>query len=162
MSPRMGNSPIDTQNLIARERDRFALEMRLAGETVSTIAERLQVTPATATKCIKRSLALTVADIADRAHELRAMESGKLDVAAQALWAKVVNGDTRAQTTWLRNRQRYADLLGLDIKPIPAESGGLTFVINTALPWERPGHPDFVQEAPLVLEAENVVTEDRT
>lgn len=150
------NTPTRPKRLLARERDRAALELRMQGLTFAAIGASMGITGEGARTAVMRSLEETKADIAERAEELRAMESQKLDAAAQALWPQVLAGNLRAQNVWLRNRERYARLLGLDLKPPTPESSGVTFIVNTALPWERPGHPDYRGDA--VIDGETVPT----
>ena len=96
-------------------------------------------------------------EIRERADDLRAVEAAKLDAAADAIWQMVEAGDLRAQSVWLKNRGRYADLLGLDLRPdLPEVKNMGTFVIGAGatpdqiasipsgattfdcrLPWER-------------------------
>ena len=68
----------------------------------------------------------------------------------QALWAKVMAGEERAQEVWLRNRTRFAALNGLDMRPEQHEEP-TTFVINTALPPEVTEMVD--EDGPAELEA---------
>ena len=82
---------------------------------------------------MNRGLDATAEEIAEGAARLGAMERERLDRAAEAIWGQVEGGDLRAQEAWLRNRQRYAMLLGLDLKSEQQAESGIT-VINTQLP----------------------------
>lgn len=64
---------------------------------------------------------------------LRDQESAGLDRAAAALWPKVLNGDARAQDTWLRNRARYAALNGLNAPVQVTLSSGAQAALTDAL-----------------------------
>lgn len=64
---------------------------------------------------------------------LRDQESAGLDRAAAALWAKVLNGDARAQDTWLRNRASYRALHGLNAPLQVTLSSGAQAALADAL-----------------------------
>jgi|GEM_PF-1552761 len=74
--------------------------------------------------------------IREQAGEVRVLEAERLDAAASAIWPKVMDGDLRAQDTWLRNRSRNATLLGLDVRDAgtPLISGPVS--INVVPPWD--------------------------
>lgn len=65
--------------------------------------------------------------------DLRDEESAAYDRAAMALWPKVLAGDARAQDTWLRNRQRFARLHGLDAPVQLQLSAGAVADVEDAL-----------------------------
>lgn len=65
--------------------------------------------------------------------DLRDEESAAYDRAAASIWPKVLAGDARAQDTWLRNRQRYARLHGLDAPVQVALSAGVLSDVEDAL-----------------------------
>jgi hypothetical protein len=68
------------------------------------------------------------------------MEAERLDRAAAVLAPKVEAGDLRAHEVWLRNRARYAALLGLDQRPSPDGLGAPMFVLTgTARASDVPG-----------------------
>lgn len=85
--------------------------------TFEAIARELGIKAPSVHALVMRALQEDADVIEARRPELRALEQRRLDDAAQALWPRVKEGDARAQDTWLRNRQRYAALLGLDLKP---------------------------------------------
>lgn len=64
---------------------------------------------------------------------LRDQESARLDRAAAALWAKVLNGDARAQDTWLRNRASFRALHGLNAPLQVTLSSGAQAALADAL-----------------------------
>jgi hypothetical protein len=112
-------SPTRARRVRSAERDRHALELRIQGCTFAEIGAELGVTLQAAHFAVKRSMARTQEDIAERAGELRAIESAKLDAAAAVLWPKVLEGDLRAHDRWLRNRESYRRLCGLDLMKAP-------------------------------------------
>lgn len=99
------------------DRDARALALRSRGLSFRAIGQELGVSHVAAQKCLRRALDRAAKQIAEHAPEVRAAEAAKLDEAAQAILPRVLEGDARAQDTWLRNRQRYASLLGLDLRP---------------------------------------------
>jgi AcrR family transcriptional regulator len=101
----------------ATENQLRCLELRADGKSMPEIARELGVTVPAVYRSLERALKARAVDISERADELRAFEAERLNAAAEKLWPRVKEGDPRAQDTWLRNRQRYAALLGLDLKP---------------------------------------------
>jgi len=91
-----------------------ALELLVDGRSLTEVAGELGVHRSTALNLVRRALEERKAQLID---DVRALEAARLDAAANHIWARVREGDVRAQDTWLRNRQRYAALLGLDLKP---------------------------------------------
>ena len=128
-----------------------AVRLRAAGKTFRQIGDALGMSAPGAHKALKRGLQDRAEEIAEAADEFRALESERLDAAAQALWAKVMAGEERAQDTWLRNRSRYATLLGLDVRPEQHEDAGAVYYVNTRLPPEAYDTVD--EEGPGELEA---------
>ncbi|MDH3227561.1 MAG: hypothetical protein OEM67_10805 [Thermoleophilia bacterium] len=64
------------------------------------------------------------------------MEMERLDAAAAVLWPKVLDGDLRAHDRWLRNRESYRRLLGLDERET---AGDETMQVIINLPdWAQP------------------------
>ena len=100
----------------SRERELQALRFRAEGCTFDEIGRRLGITKQSAWEAIARAMARNAEAIREQADEVRVMEAERLDAAAAAIWPKVMDGDLRAQDTWLRNRSRYATLLGLDVR----------------------------------------------
>jgi hypothetical protein len=92
-------------------------------------------------------------DLSANVGRLRMMEAAKLDAAADAIFARVLDGDLNAHRTWLANRGRHATLLGLDAREAGGGSmGDVQVTINTAPPWDRSS-----MGAPLVVEHEAVL-----
>lgn len=65
--------------------------------------------------------------------DLKDMLDGQLNRAAVAIYPKVLQGDPRAQDTWLRNRKQYADLHGLNAPVQVAISVGVAAEVDDAL-----------------------------
>ena len=129
----------------AREREISALRFRAEGCTYEEIGRRLGVAKQSAWEAVDRAMARSGEELRDRAAEVRALEAERLDAAAAAIWPKVMDGDLRAQDTWLRNRSRYATLLGLDVRDAgtPLVSGPVS--INVVPPWETQGAASVVE-----------------
>lgn len=88
-----------------------ALSFRMAGLTISQIAERLEVSDTAVSELIGRSLDnLNTPEV----EELRSLENARLDRAQAAIWSRVLEGDTKAIDSYLRISQRRSRLNGLD------------------------------------------------
>lgn len=131
------NSPTAPARAQARERERQALRLRAAGRTFAEIGAALGVSKQSAHEAVGRALAKTVEDIRERAEELRAVESAKLDRAEEAIRAKVEEGDLRAVEVLLKVAARRAALLGLDLKPEPVVNQQQVIVVGGPLPEDR-------------------------
>ena len=130
-----------------------ALELRAQGLSFSEMATELGgMSVSGARKALMRGLETQAAEMAEKAGEVRALESARLDAAAAAIWAKVAAGQERAQEVWLRNRTRFATLNGLDMRPEQHEEP-TAVVINTALPPEVLRRQTIDEERPGELEA---------
>lgn len=78
----------------AHERHLAALELRKAGASYQTIAERLGYRSSSgAHKAVSSALKATLREPAD---ELRELEVTRLDAALLAIWRRVQSGDERA------------------------------------------------------------------
>lgn len=138
------NSPTSPTRLRARERDLQALALRARGLSFAEIGDHLGVAKQTAHDAVSRGLALRTEEIRERADALRAIETERLNAAAEAIWPMVERGDLRAQDVWLRNRGRFAALLNLDLRPAPNEGIGPQIIV-TSLPSDRPAPLPVVQ-----------------
>lgn len=104
---RTGTKAIETA-----EKERQALELKLAGFDLSQIAGQLGYTHASAAqKAIKRALRKTIQEPAD---ELRVIELRRLDKMQAGLWRKAIAGDVFAVDRVIKIMDRRAKLLGLD------------------------------------------------
>ena len=135
----MGLSHHAPVSVTSRERELEALRFRAEGCTFDEIGRRLGITTQSAWEAVARAMARNAEAIREQADEVRVLEAERLDAAASAIWPKVMDGDLRAQDTWLRNRSRYATLLGLDVRDMgtPLVSGPVS--INVVPPWEAMG-----------------------
>lgn len=105
----------------AHERHLAALELRKAGASYQTIAERLGYRSSSgAHKAVSSALKATLREPAD---ELRELEVTRLDAALLAIWRRVQSGDERAIDRLLGIMKRRAALLGLD-RPARRELSG--------------------------------------
>jgi len=88
------------------------LELGRAGYTFDDIARNVGYSsPSGAFYALKRALKRTLQQPAD---ELREMETDRLDRLQAAVWAKAIQGDTKAVDAVLRIMDRRARLMGLD------------------------------------------------
>jgi len=112
----MPESKSSPRRILAREKQRQALELRLAGVTFETIAQRVgYATRDGAHKAVTAALQYTLRPPAD---ELRAVDLERLDKLTLAIWQRAIGGDLDAIHTALRILAQRARLLGLEI-PVP-------------------------------------------
>jgi hypothetical protein len=114
----MGRRPAnrrDAHQVPIIERRRQAVELRIAGKSWQEIADLLGYdSKGTACGDVRRALQKAVEKLAVPMEEYRQLELDRLDKMQDALWPKVLEGDTRTVDTSLRLMDRRAKLLGLD------------------------------------------------
>jgi hypothetical protein len=97
----------------ARERDRKAVELALAGASYTAIADQLGYADRSgAWKAVRRALDRQEAT---EVGALREQEVARLDRMQAALWAKALRGDVQAVAAVLRIIDRRCKLQGLDL-----------------------------------------------
>lgn len=112
----------------ANERQKQALELRMAGYDYRAIADRLGYSgPSGAHKAIKAALLQTIKEPADQVREL---EVKRLDTMLSGIWVAVRNGNLQAIDRALKIMARRAEMLGLDA---PARVNVDVMVRNAAL-----------------------------
>jgi hypothetical protein len=121
--------------VVSAERQRLAIEMRRAGKTYAAIGEALGVTDGRAAQLVSAALEETRKEIAEGAEKLRAMEVERIEEIAAGIYDAAKAGDLRAIDRWVKLRERYARLLGLDLQP-GGDDGRAGVVIVTGLPAE--------------------------
>lgn len=130
--------------------------MRARGMTFAAIGAALGVSDVAAGKLVRGALDDLAREITGHADAMRAQESERLDAVSHELYRRALEGDLGAADRYLRYRESYRRLWGLDLKP-PDAGTEVNFNIVTSLPWERPGGEivDGVAEerSPVVLEA---------
>ncbi len=120
------------------ERDERALELRAAGVTFTDISAHLGCSPSAASASVARGLEAIKRAIAQDAPGLRALEVARLDAVSDALWDKAASGeDVRTTEAWLKCRESYRRLTGLDLK-VDVGPAGPTFIIAAAMPTPKP------------------------
>jgi hypothetical protein len=98
--------------IVAVERQRQALELRLAGLTFEAIAQRIGYSNrSSAADAVTAALRATVQVPAD---DLRELECERLDSLLNAMWPKAVGGSHLAVDRCLAIMERRSRLLGLD------------------------------------------------
>ncbi|TQF04770.1 hypothetical protein E6W39_24255 [Kitasatospora acidiphila] len=114
----MGRKPAnrrDAHQVPVIERRRAAVELRIQGKSWQEIADLLGYdSKGTACNDVRRALQKAVQALAVPMEEYRQLELDRLDKMQDALWPKVLEGDTKAVDTTLRLMDRRAKLLGLD------------------------------------------------
>jgi hypothetical protein len=97
------------------DRRRQAIQLRIAGVDLTTIADRLDYSsPQAVSVDITRALEQTTKALQVDADQLRAIELERLDRLQAGVWTRAINGDDKAVLSALRIMQRRARLLGLD------------------------------------------------
>ncbi|MEZ0066692.1 hypothetical protein ABIA32_002704 [Streptacidiphilus sp. MAP12-20] len=97
------------------DRRRQAVELRIAGRSWQQIADQLEYSSkGAACTDVRRALEKAVEKLAIPLEAHRQLELDRLDAIQNALWDKVLDGDTKAIDTTLRLMDRRAKLLGLD------------------------------------------------
>jgi len=120
------------RRLKAREREKEALRLRLAGKTYAEIGEALGVTEQGAHKIIMRVLKRLNEKIVEDGMAVRRIEVERLDALLRVVWPKAQDGDLAAVDRILRISKRRSELLGLDAPmAVDLTSGG------KAVPVER-------------------------
>ncbi|WBP89526.1 hypothetical protein [Kitasatospora cathayae] len=105
----------DAHQVPVVERRRAAVKLRIEGKSWQEIADLLGYdSKGGACKDVSRALQKAVTDLALPLEEYRQLELDRLDAMQEALWPKVLDGETRAMDTALRLMDRRAKLLGLD------------------------------------------------
>ncbi len=116
-SKRKGHkSAASADKVRARELEIKALEYRKSGASYEQISRALGVSKAGAWKAVKRGLANLNKECAERAKEVRQIETLRLDKMWNSIYEDVLLGDPRAINTALRIMERRARLWGLDEK----------------------------------------------
>jgi len=114
MPARKGIKPTHAANVLARERDLEAMELRKAGATYRQIGERQGTSLQAAYMRVKGVIAELTKLTAEEAVEVRKLELERLDVMLLGLWPKARAGDERAVSVVLKIQERRSALLGLD------------------------------------------------
>jgi hypothetical protein len=103
------------QSAATEERRKNAVALRLAGAAWQAIADQLgYASRGAACEDVRRAMALSRAELAQSANELRETELSRLDRLQAALWTKAINGDVKAVDAALKIIDRRIRLLGLD------------------------------------------------
>ena len=116
-----GESKTSARRIESKEKQRKALELRLAGATLDEIARVLGFAdPSGADKSIRRAMKDTIQEPADA---VRQLELGRMDKALKNIWPHVLTGNFGAVDRLIKIQERRARLLGLDA-PARSELSG--------------------------------------
>lgn len=110
----MPESKTSARRVLAREREREAVQLRIAGASYDEIARHLGIRRGSAHRIVQRVLARLSAQTGELAEEVRRLELERLDALWRALYERAVNGDLPAVDRALHIMERRARLLGLD------------------------------------------------
>lgn len=119
-----------------RERQRQALELRLAGETFQSIAGKLDYkSKHGAYKAVETALREITREPAEA---VRQLELQRLDAMLVTLWPQMQRGDLQALAGCLKIGERRAKLLGLDAaEPAKADGEPPIRVVTVAVDADR-------------------------
>lgn len=117
----MPESKLSPRRVEAVEKQRQAVELRLAGHTWQTIADTLGYsTHSSAIAAVDAALKRTLAPASD---SFRALTLERLTKVIQVFWPMMVRGDYAAARTVMQATADIRKLMGLD-SPIQVEHGG--------------------------------------
>jgi hypothetical protein len=103
------------QQTVTAERRRAAVQLRISGKSWQEIADLLGYSSkGAACTDVRRALESAVKKLSIPLEAHRQLELDRLDAMQNALWADVLDGDTKAIDTSLKLMDRRAKLLGLD------------------------------------------------
>lgn len=138
MKPAPANSPTAPRRTVTAERRLKALEMRQRGMRFTEIGPALGISSQAAGQLVRTALNEIAKEITEHADAMRAQESERLDAVSRELYQRALKGDLGAADRYLKYRESYRRLWGLDLRP-PDAGTEVNFNIVTAPPWERPG-----------------------
>lgn len=116
-----GESRTSPRRMKAVERQRQALELRMAGYTYDVIAERIGYTDGSAAyKAVMAGILKTLQEPADH---VRAIEVARLDKLMAGIYLQAKQGNLPSMDRVLKLMERRARLLGLD-RPVQWEVSG--------------------------------------
>ena len=113
--PKGARAPTAKGMVLAQDRESLALDLRKSGMNYENIAKNLGMSLEGSRQCVIRALAKLKEVCAEKAEEVRQLESERLDALTQGLWEKAVTGDVAATTACLRVMERRSKLLGVDL-----------------------------------------------
>lgn len=108
---RQKTSPI---KLTAAERERRAVQMRIAGADYQSIADALGMVKSGAYKAVKRALDRTRQETAESSEELRIVEAHRLERLIMAAMPQAINGEVQSIEVVRKLSESLRRLHGLD------------------------------------------------
>lgn len=130
-------SPASARRVVALERRRRALELRIEGWTTTAIARELGVNRTTAWRLLDRALGELTAEIRDQAEQWRAVQARRLEEDIAHLRREAQAGDLGAYKTLRGLYERQARLLDLDLRREVETPERFVFEVEMRLPGER-------------------------
>ena len=111
----------------ALERRGLVLQLRLAGYTYQEIATQLGIGLATVNRDLHKALKFFDADHEEKARELKAIDTARIEEIIKGIWTKCKGGNLMAIDRLTRLLERKAKLHGLDgpIKIAPTMPDGV-------------------------------------
>jgi len=125
------NSPRAPRRVLARERERRAITLRMAGATYRQIGEELGVSGQAAWGSVDRALRRVAKHTNEDAEKLRRIELRRLEKLHLLVWKEALGKDTKIKARYaaidrcLKIAERRARLMGLDSpQAVDVTSGG--------------------------------------
>ncbi len=117
----MPESKLSPRRISAVEKQRRAVELRMAGHTWQTIADTLGYSNhSSAIRAVEAALVKTLEPAAD---SFRALTLERLTKVIQVFWPMMIQGDYSAARTVMQASSDIRKLMGLD-SPVQVEHGG--------------------------------------
>ena len=110
----LANGPTAIGMVGARDLERKAFDLRVAGNSFRAIGEQCGVTTQTAYYAVMRVLEATIDQTKESSKKLREMELTRIDTALHAIWPKVEAGNEFSIDRFVKLSERRAKLTGID------------------------------------------------
>lgn len=110
----MAGGARSARSILARERERQAVELRNTGASYAEIGAILRISTQSAFNAVKKAVDRIIATTSESAEHVRVQELAKLDRIELAHWSMVDQADPKSSAVVLRCMERRAALLGLD------------------------------------------------
>ena len=115
-----GGTKRNKRRVIAAERRRRAMELRLTGASYAEIGDELGISRQAATRHVYKACEKLEAETAKKAEKYLKLELLRLDELLRAVWPQAEAGDVKAVDRVLKIMAHRARLLGLDADAGPA------------------------------------------
>lgn len=110
-------SETSVRKVLAGDRQRQIVQMRIGGGGYADIAKRLKIAPSTVGRALKRAMEVWKVENSELIEEQVHLQIKRLDRMILAIWPEVITGNLLAIDRALRIEERRARLLGFDKAP---------------------------------------------